>query len=82
MGMGQLAGILKCTAFVSQVIEDILVRKSLDSIAHKVAQVINSSDIILRVAVRRAKLKLVLATRVGEAGTLAFPKFESPGTDL
>lgn len=47
MGVGQLAGIPKLTAFVSQVIEDILVRKSLDSIAYEVAQVINSSDIIV-----------------------------------
>lgn len=47
MGMGQLAGIPKVTAFASQVIEDILVRKGLDSIAHEVAQVINSSDIIV-----------------------------------
>ena len=47
MGMGQLAGILKLLAFASQVIEDILVRKSLGSIAHEVAQVINSSDIVV-----------------------------------
>lgn len=47
MGMGQLAGVLKLTAFGSQVIEDILVRKSLDSIADEVAQVINGSDIIV-----------------------------------
>jgi len=37
MGMGQLAGILKLTAFASQVIEDILVRKILHSIADEVA---------------------------------------------
>lgn len=47
MAMGQLAGILKVTAFASQVVEDIRVRKSPKSIAHEVAQVINSSDIIV-----------------------------------
>lgn len=47
VGMGPLAGILKLPAFASQVIEDILVRKILDSIAQEVAQVINSSDIIV-----------------------------------
>lgn len=66
VGMGQLAGVLKLTAFGSQVIEDILVRKSLDSIADEVAQVINGSNIIVWVAVRRPKLKLVLATRMGK----------------
>lgn len=59
MGMGQLAGILKLTAFASQVVEDIFEGKSLDSIVHEVAQVINRSNIIVGVAVRRPRLKLV-----------------------
>lgn len=81
VGMGQLAGILKLTAFASQVVEDIFEGKSLDSIVHEVAQVINSSNIIVGVAVRRPRLKLVLAKRVVK-GALALPGFGNSGTDL
>lgn len=61
MGMGQLAGILKFTAFASQAVEDILEGQCLDSIAHEAAQVKNSFNIIVGVAVRRPRSKLLLA---------------------
>lgn len=60
MIMGQLTGFLKVTAFVSPAVEDILEGKGPYSIAQEVAQVINSSNIIVGVAVRKPRSKLVL----------------------
>lgn len=76
MGMGQLAGILKRTAFASQVIEDILEGKSLDSIAQEVAQVKNCFNIVVGAAVRRPRSKLVSAKRVLEQEHLLSPGLE------
>lgn len=61
MVMGQLASILKCAATASEVVEDILEGQIPDPITQEVAQVINSFNIIVGVAVRRPRAKLVLA---------------------
>lgn len=52
MCIGQLAGILKPAALASPDIEGISVRYGLYSLADKAAQFMNSSDIIVWVAVR------------------------------
>lgn len=61
VGVGQLAGVLKHTAIASEVVEGNLEGKIPDPIAQEVAQVKNSSNIIVGVAARRPRAKLVSA---------------------